>query len=109
MAQPAVSSSEDRTELLGVPSFWGKPSAEPPYPWEVWIGQFFLAVSFKENCDPNILLTDPAEVHDDPHQDLNKFQIQKRQKKRTVEQQEMKRQSGEQTKRTKNKERRDPK
>ena len=52
MAQPAVSSSEDRTELLGVPSFWGKPSAEPPYPWEVWIGQFFLAVSLKENCDP---------------------------------------------------------
>ena len=66
MAQPAGSSSEDRTELLGVPSFWGKPSAEPPYPWEVWIGQFFFAVSLKENCDPNILLTEPAEVHDDP-------------------------------------------
>ena len=66
MAQPAVSSSEDRTELLGVPSFWGKPSAEPPYPWEVWIGQFFLAVTLKENCDPNILLTGPAAVHDDP-------------------------------------------
>ena len=66
MAQIAVSSSEDSTELLGVPSFWGKPLAEPPYPWEVWIGQIFLAVSLKENCDPNILLTDPAEVHDDP-------------------------------------------
>ena len=66
MAQPAVYSSENSTELLGVPSFWGKPLAEPPYPWDVWIGQFFLAVSLKENCDPNILLTDPAEVHDDP-------------------------------------------
>ena len=66
MAQPAVSSSEDRKELLGVPSFWGKPSAEPPYSWEKWIGQFFLAVSLKENCDPNILLSDPATVHDDP-------------------------------------------
>ena len=66
MAQPAVSSSEDRTKLLGVPSFWGKPSAEPLYPWEVWIGQFFLAVSLKENCDPNILLPEPAKVHDDP-------------------------------------------
>ena len=66
MAQPAVSSSEDRTELLGVPSFWGKPPAEPPYPWEVWIGQFFLAVSLKENYDPNILLSDPATVHEDP-------------------------------------------
>ena len=66
MAQQAVSSSEDRTELLGVPSFGGEPSAEPPYPWEVWIGQFFLAVSLKENCDPNILLSDPATVQDDP-------------------------------------------
>ena len=44
MAQPAVYSSENSTELLGVPSFWGKPLAEPPYPWDVWIGQFFLAV-----------------------------------------------------------------
>ena len=26
----------------------------------------FLAVSFKENCDPNILLSDTAPVHDDP-------------------------------------------
>ena len=66
MAQPAVSSSEDRTELIGVLSFWGKPSAEPPYPREVWIGQFFLAVSLKENCEPNILLTELAAVHDDP-------------------------------------------
>ena len=66
MAQPTVSSSEDRTELLGVPSFWGKPSAKPPYPWEALIGQFFLAVSLKENCDLNILLSDPATVHDDP-------------------------------------------
>ena len=66
LAQPAVSSSEDCMELLGVPSIWGKPSSEPPYPWEVWIGQFFFAVSLKENCDPNILLSEPATVHDDP-------------------------------------------
>ena len=59
MAQLAVASFEDRTELLGVPSFWGKP-------WEVWIGQFFLAVSLKENCDQNILLSDPATVQDNP-------------------------------------------
>ena len=64
--QPAVSLSENRTELLGVPSIWGKPSAKPPYPTEVWIGQFFLAVSLKETCDPNTLLSDPTPVHDDP-------------------------------------------
>ena len=109
MAQPAVSSSKDRTELLGVPSFWGKPPAEPPYPWEVWIGQFFLAVSLKENCDPNILLSDPATVHEDTRQNLNRFQVQKRRKKRITEPQETKRQSGKQTKQTKNDERKEPK
>ena len=66
MAQPAISSSEDGTELLGVSSFWGKPPAEPSYPWEVWVGQFFLAVSLKKNCDPTIFLSDPAPVHEDP-------------------------------------------
>ena len=30
------------------------------------IGQFFLAVSLKENCDQNILISDPVTVQDDP-------------------------------------------
>ena len=56
MAQPAIPSSKDRTELLRVPSFWGKPSPESPLV-EVLVGQFFFAVLVKENCNPTMLLS----------------------------------------------------
>ena len=32
MAQPAVPVNEDRTDLLGIPPFWAKPSINPPIP-----------------------------------------------------------------------------
>ena len=66
MAQPAVSISEDRTDLLGVPVFWHKPTADPPCSWDSWIGQFNLAITLRERCDPRELLKVPGIVHDDP-------------------------------------------
>ena len=66
MAQSALSTHEEQTELLGVPVFWSKPSSDPPFSWEIWVGQFFLAIHFRENCDPKDFLADPAEVFDDP-------------------------------------------
>ena len=65
MAQPAVSISEDGTELLGVPVFWHKPTADPPSSWDSWIGQFNLAITLRERCDPRELLKPPGVVHDD--------------------------------------------
>ena len=62
MAQPAVSVGEDRTDLIGVPAFGPKPTTEPLFTWESWIGQFFLAVNLREHCNANILLSEPAEV-----------------------------------------------
>ena len=66
MAQPAVSTHEERTEFLGVPVVWPKPSPDPPCLWETWIRQFFLAINLREHCDPKDLLAGPAEVYDDP-------------------------------------------
>ena len=66
MAQPAVWISEDRTDLLGVPVFWHKPTADPPSSWDSWIGQFNLAITLREKCDPRELLKPPGVVHDDP-------------------------------------------
>ena len=65
MAQPAVSISEDRTDLLGVPVFWHKPTTDPPSSWDSWIGQFNLAITLRERCDPRELLKPPRVVHDD--------------------------------------------
>ena len=52
MAQPAVPVNEDRTDLLGIPPFWAKTSVNLPFIWETWVGQFFLAVSLKDNISP---------------------------------------------------------
>ena len=62
MAQPAVLTSEDRTDLLGVPVFWHKPTADPPCSWDSWIGQFNLAITLRERCDPRELLKLPEAV-----------------------------------------------
>ena len=66
MAQPAVPVSDDRTDLLGVSVFWLKPTADPPSSWDSWIGQFSLAITLRERCDPRELLKPPGVVHDDP-------------------------------------------
>ena len=66
MAQPAVPVNEDKTDLLGIPPFWAKPSVNLPFLREPWIGQFFLAVGLKDNINPQDLLVEPAEVIDDP-------------------------------------------
>ena len=60
MAQKAVPVNEDRTDLLGIPIFWEKPSVNPPFLWESWVGQFFLAVGLKDN------INDPPEMIDEP-------------------------------------------
>ena len=66
MAQPAVPLSEDRTELLGIPPFWAKPSINPPFLGESWIGQFFLAVGLKDNINSQDLLSEPVEIEPPP-------------------------------------------
>ena len=66
MAQTAVPVNEDRTDLLGVPPFWAKAFINPPFLWESWIGQFFLAAGLKDNINPHDILVEPAEVLDEP-------------------------------------------
>ena len=66
MEQPAVPVNEDRTDLLGIPLFWAKASVNPPFLWESWIGQFFLAAGLKDNINPHDLLVEPVEVIDEP-------------------------------------------
>ena len=65
MAQPAVPVNEDRTDLLGIPTYWAKASINPPFLWESWFGQFFFA-GLKDNIDPHDLLVEPTGVIDEP-------------------------------------------
>ena len=65
-AQPAIPVSDDRTDLLRVTVFWHKPTADPPSSWDSWIGQFSLAITLREICDPRELLKPPGVVRNDP-------------------------------------------
>ena len=91
MAQPAVPVNEDRTDLLGIPPFWAKASINPPFLWESWIGQFFLAAGLKDNINPHDLLVEPAEVLDEPFQDLRQLLIAKMLERLRLEDREIKR------------------
>ena len=66
LAQPAMPVNEDRTDLLRIPPFWAKTSVNPPFIWETWVGQFFLAVSLKGNISPGEVLVAPVELVDEP-------------------------------------------
>ena len=66
MAQPSNLNHDERSDLLGVPTFVPRTTQEPPFNSDTWIGQFFLAITLGEHCDPNVLLSEPAEVFDNP-------------------------------------------
>ena len=66
MAKPAVFNRDDGSDLSGVPVFWPRPTPDPYFNRDTWIGEFFLAITLREHCDPNYLLSEPAEVFDNP-------------------------------------------
>ena len=70
MAQPAVPVNEDRTDLLGISQFLARLSVNPPFIWETWVGQFFLAISLKDNISPREVLVAPAALVDEPYPKL---------------------------------------
>ena len=64
MARPEVLNHDDCSDLSEVPVFWPRPTPEPLFNWDTWIGHFFLAITLREHC-LNVLLYEPAEVFDD--------------------------------------------
>ena len=68
MAQPAGSdftAQDNRTEM-GIPVFWASANSDPPWNFETWFDQFLLAVTVKENVDPEVMLEEPKVVLEEP-------------------------------------------
>ena len=57
----AQSATQKRTPL-GIETFWGKPSADPPLKWEKWQMQAKLALLAKENIALDTLLEPKPET-----------------------------------------------
>ena len=66
MAQPAGFMAQDNRTDLGFPVFWTSASSNPPWNFKIWLDQFMLAVTVKENVNPEIILEEPKEVVDEP-------------------------------------------
>ena len=68
MAKPAGSgfTAQDNRTDLGIPVFWAFTNSDPPWSFETWFDQFLLAVTVKENVDPEIMLQEPKPVLEEP-------------------------------------------
>ena len=66
MAQPAGFMTQDNRTDMGIPVFWTSASSDPPWNFKIWLDQFTLAVTVKENVNPEIILEEPKEVVDEP-------------------------------------------
>ena len=68
MAQSAGSgfTAQDNRTDLGIPVFWASANSDPPWNFETWLDQFLLAVTVKENVDPEVMLQEPKTVLEEP-------------------------------------------
>ena len=66
MAQSAGFMAQDNRTDMGIPVFWTSASSDPPWNFKIWLDQFMLAVTVKENVNPEIILEDPKEVIEEP-------------------------------------------
>ena len=68
MAQPAGSgfTAQDNRTDMGIPVFWASANSDSPWNFETWFDQFLLAVTVKENVDPEVMLEEPKVVLEEP-------------------------------------------
>ena len=51
---------------MAIPFFWASVRSDPPWNFKICLDQFRLAVTVKQNVNPEIILEDPKEVVDEP-------------------------------------------
>ena len=66
MAQPAGFFAQDNRTDMGIPVYWTTANSDPPWNFKVWLDQFLMAVTVKENVNPEVMLEDPKPVLEEP-------------------------------------------
>ena len=51
---------------MRIPVFWISANSDPPWNFETWSDQFLIAVTVKENVDPEVLLEEPRAELEEP-------------------------------------------
>ena len=66
MAQPAGFFAQDNRTDMGIPVYWTTANSDPPWNFKVWLDQFLMAVTVKENVNPEVMVEDPKPVLEEP-------------------------------------------
>ena len=66
MAQPAGFAAQDHRTDMGIPVFWASANLDPPWQFKIWFEQFLMAVTVKENVNPEIILEEPKDILEEP-------------------------------------------
>ena len=61
MAQPAGLLAYDNRTEMAIPVFWTTANLDPPRQIKMWLEQFLMAVTVKENINPEIMLEEPKD------------------------------------------------
>ena len=81
MAQPAGFSARDNRTDMVKPVLWASANLDPPWQFKIWLEQFLMAVTVKENVNPEIMLEDPGDITEElppdrKHRGMEKTQLQ---------------------------------
>ena len=66
MAQPAGFAAQDNRTDMGIPVFWASAILDPPWQFKIWFEQFLMAVTVKENVNPEVILEAPKDILEEP-------------------------------------------
>ena len=66
MAQPAGFSVQDNRTDMAIPIFWASANLDTPWQFKVWLEQFLMAITVKENINPENMLEDSKELLEEP-------------------------------------------
>ena len=66
MAQPAGFAAQDNRTDMGIPVFWASANLDPPWQFKIWFEQFLMAVTVKENVNPEVILEEPKKKLEEP-------------------------------------------
>ena len=66
MAQPAGFAAQDNRRDKGILVFWASANLDHPWQFKIWFEQFLIAVTVKENVNPEVMLKEPKDILEDP-------------------------------------------
>ena len=66
MAQKTGFAAQDNRTDMRIPVFWASANLDPPWQFKFSFEQFLMAVTVKENVNPEVMLDEPKDILEEP-------------------------------------------